>query len=84
MLSVGFGFIRVGGRHSQCGDVGDLCELLLVCSGAMGKTGRGVTEYFGCDSRDVDILMGTFTKSFASGGGYIAGSKVSFLDYFMN
>ncbi|CAB3397750.1 unnamed protein product [Caenorhabditis bovis] len=43
--------------------------------GAMGKTGKGVVEYWGCDPRDVDILMGTFTKSFGSAGGYIAGSK---------
>lgn len=44
--------------------------------GAMGKTGRGVVEYCGCDPNDVDILMGTFTKSFAAAGGYIAGNKV--------
>ncbi|XP_037048795.1 serine palmitoyltransferase 2-like [Bradysia coprophila] len=43
--------------------------------GAMGKHGRGVLDYFGIDPKDVDILMGTFTKSFASSGGYIAGSK---------
>lgn len=46
--------------------------------GALGKTGRGVVEYFGCDPKDIDILMGTFTKSFGSAGGYIAGSKVIF------
>lgn len=45
--------------------------------GAMGKNGRGILDYFGIDPTDVDILMGTFTKSFASSGGYIAGSKVS-------
>lgn len=45
--------------------------------GAMGKTGRGIVDYFGCNPKDVDILMGTFTKSFGSAGGYIAGSKVS-------
>ncbi|EGT32109.1 CBN-SPTL-2 protein [Caenorhabditis brenneri] len=43
--------------------------------GAMGKTGKGVVEYWGCDPKDVDILMGTFTKSFGAAGGYIAGSK---------
>ncbi|PSN48068.1 Serine palmitoyltransferase 2 [Blattella germanica] len=43
--------------------------------GAMGENGRGVLDYYGCDPNDVDILMGTFTKSFASAGGYIAGSK---------
>jgi 7-keto-8-aminopelargonate synthetase-like enzyme len=35
-----------------------------------------VVDYYGCDPNDVDILMGTFTKSFGSAGGYIAGSKV--------
>ncbi len=43
--------------------------------GAMGPNGRGVVDYYGCDPRDVDILMGTFTKSFGSAGGYIAGSR---------
>ncbi|CAD6186762.1 unnamed protein product [Caenorhabditis auriculariae] len=43
--------------------------------GAMGKTGKGIVEYWSCDPKDVDILMGTFTKSFGSAGGYIAGSK---------
>lgn len=43
--------------------------------GAMGPRGRGIVDYWGCDPRDVDILMGTFTKSFGSAGGYIAGSK---------
>ncbi|KIH54245.1 aminotransferase, class I/II [Ancylostoma duodenale] len=44
--------------------------------GAMGATGRGVVEYWGCDPKDVDILMGTFTKSFGAAGGYIAGAKL--------
>ncbi|XP_078580214.1 serine palmitoyltransferase 2-like [Branchiostoma floridae x Branchiostoma japonicum] len=43
--------------------------------GALGETGRGVTEYWGVDPRDVDIMMGTFTKGFGAAGGYIAGSK---------
>jgi serine palmitoyltransferase len=43
--------------------------------GAMGKTGRGVCEYLGVDFREVDILMGTFTKSFGAAGGYISGSR---------
>ena len=45
--------------------------------GALGRTGRGVIEYYSCDPSDVDILMGTFTKSFGAAGGYIAGSQVS-------
>ncbi|KAH7972647.1 hypothetical protein HPB52_014751 [Rhipicephalus sanguineus] len=43
--------------------------------GALGPKGRGVVDYFGLDPRDVDLLMGTFTKSFGAAGGYIAGSK---------
>lgn len=43
--------------------------------GAMGPNGRGVVDYWGCDPKEIDILMGTFTKSFGSAGGYIAGSK---------
>ena len=45
--------------------------------GAMGPRGRGVTDYFGVDPNDVDIMMGTFTKSFGAAGGYIAATKVS-------
>ncbi|RWV88448.1 hypothetical protein GW17_00049460 [Ensete ventricosum] len=44
--------------------------------GAVGKSGRGVCELLGVDTADVDIMMGTFTKSFGSCGGYIAASKV--------
>jgi len=40
--------------------------------GALGHRGRGVAEYFGVDTRDIDIMMGTFTKSFGGSGGYIA------------
>lgn len=47
--------------------------------GAVGKTGRGVCELLGVDTADVDVMMGTFTKSFGSCGGYIAGSKVYYL-----
>lgn len=43
--------------------------------GAMGPSGRGITDYHGVDPKDIDIMMGTFTKSFGSAGGYIGGSK---------
>lgn len=43
--------------------------------GAIGPNGRGVVDYWGCNPRDVDILMGTLTKSFAAAGGYIGGSR---------
>jgi len=43
--------------------------------GALGPTGRGVCEHWGINPDDIDILMGTFTKSFGGAGGYIASSK---------
>ncbi|XP_030627598.1 serine palmitoyltransferase 2b isoform X2 [Chanos chanos] len=48
--------------------------------GALGPGGRGVVDYFGLDPRDVDIMMGTFTKSFGAAGGYIGGKK-ELIDY---
>lgn len=44
--------------------------------GAVGPSGRGVTELFSVNPADVDVMMGTFTKSFGAAGGYIAGKKV--------
>ncbi|KAM9315704.1 serine palmitoyltransferase 3-like [Gastrophryne carolinensis] len=43
--------------------------------GAVGRTGRGVVEYFGMHPSDIDVMMGTFTKSFGAAGGYIAGKR---------
>jgi len=43
--------------------------------GALGPHGRGVSDYYGINPRDIDVLMGTFTKSFGAAGGYIAGNK---------
>ena len=43
--------------------------------GAMGATGRGICEHAGVSTKDVDIMMGTFTKSFGSCGGYIAADR---------
>ena len=43
--------------------------------GALGATGRGVCEHAGVDPADVDVMMGTFTKSFGSCGGYIAADE---------
>lgn len=48
--------------------------------GALGPHGRGVVDYYGADPNDVDLLMGTFTKSFGAAGGYIAGKR-SFMNY---
>ncbi|MGI6084824.1 MAG: aminotransferase class I/II-fold pyridoxal phosphate-dependent enzyme [Acetivibrionales bacterium] len=41
--------------------------------GVLGEHGRGTAEYFGLED-EVDILMGTFSKSLASLGGYMAAS----------
>ena len=43
--------------------------------GALGPRGKGVCDYFNIDTADVDVLMGTLTKSFGANGGYIAGSR---------
>ena len=42
--------------------------------GVIGKTGRGTGEYFGLED-EIDLIMGTFSKSLASLGGYVAGEK---------
>ncbi|KAF7366513.1 PLP-dependent transferase [Mycena sanguinolenta] len=44
--------------------------------GAIGPNGRGVCDFFGISPRNVDVLMGTFTKSFGAAGGYVSGNKV--------
>ncbi|XP_036040198.1 serine palmitoyltransferase 3 [Onychomys torridus] len=48
--------------------------------GATGSNGKGIREFFGLAPEDVDVYMGTFTKSFAASGGYIAGKK-EIVDY---
>lgn len=42
--------------------------------GVLGEKGRGTAEYFGLED-EVDIIMGTFSKSLASLGGYMAASE---------
>ena len=42
--------------------------------GVMGPNGRGTGEHFGVDS-DIDLVMGTFSKSFGSLGGFVAGEE---------
>nr|DAD32048.1 TPA_asm: hypothetical protein HUJ06_010899 [Nelumbo nucifera] len=79
------------------GELCKLPEIIAICKkykvytyldeahsiGAVGKIGRGVCELLGVDPADVDVMMGTFTKSFGSCGGYIAGSKelIQYLKY---
>lgn len=81
--------ILVEGIYSMEGTIINLPELIRIkkryrCAiyldeahsiGALGPNGRGVVDYYGCEARDVDVLMGTFTKSFAGAGGYIGGSQ---------
>ncbi|MEM1069745.1 MAG: aminotransferase class I/II-fold pyridoxal phosphate-dependent enzyme [Planctomycetota bacterium] len=63
-------FIEVKKRHRAMLMVDEAHSL-----GTMGETGHGMAEHFGIDARDVDIWMGTLSKSAASCGGYIAGSE---------
>ena len=81
--------IVVEGLYSMEGNIGNLpaivdlkkkynCYLYLDEAhsiGALGPNGRGVCDYYGIDPCDVDVLMGTFTKSYGAAGGYIAGRK---------
>ena len=81
--------VIVEGVYSMDGDYCDLQEFVAVKKrhkamlmvdeahsfGTMGQTGHGMAEFAGIDARDVDIWMGTLSKSAASCGGYIAGSK---------
>mmetsp|Transcript_81373 Transcript_81373/g.175826 ORF Transcript_81373/g.175826 Transcript_81373/m.175826 type:complete len:494 (+) Transcript_81373:57-1538(+) len=81
--------VMVEGIYSMEGAICDLSEIVKVCKkykaylyvdeahsiGALGATGRGVTEYCNINPDDVDILMGTFSKSFGGMGGYVAGSR---------
>lgn len=50
--------------------------------GVLGKHGRGTAEHFGLED-EVDIYMGTFSKSLASLGGYMA-AKQEVIDYVMH
>lgn len=50
--------------------------------GVLGKHGRGTAEYFGLE-KEVDIYMGTFSKSLASLGGYIASTE-RVIDYIIH
>jgi len=47
--------------------------------GVLGKNGRGTGEHFGLEHK-IDLHMGTFSKSFASVGGFIAGDEIV-IDY---
>ena len=63
-------FIEIKQRHKAFLMVDEAHSL-----GIMGKTGRGIREHFKLDGRDVDIWMGTLSKTLAGCGGYIAGER---------
>ncbi len=81
--------VVVEGLYSMDGDIPDLPRLVEVkrrhgaflmvdeahSIGVLGASGKGISEHFGMDARDVDIWMGTLSKSLCSCGGYIAGEQ---------
>ncbi|MBN1782066.1 pyridoxal phosphate-dependent aminotransferase family protein [bacterium] len=85
--------IVTDGVFSMEGDIVKLPRLIELASeykarvyvddahsvGVLGKHGRGTAEHFGLEGK-VDISMGTFSKSFASVGGFIAGDE-QVIDY---
>lgn len=86
--------IIIEGIYSMEGEISPLSEIISIKKkykcylfldeahsvGAMGKSGKGLCDYSSVSTKDVDILMGTFTKSFGAIGGYIAG-KSSLIHY---
>lgn len=61
-------FVEVKQRHRAFLMVDEAHSL-----GVMGARGYGIREHFGMDGKDVDIWMGTLSKTLAGCGGYIAG-----------
>lgn len=80
--------IVVDGVFSMEGDIANLPAIVELAKkygarvmvddahgiGVLGKTGRGTAEHFGLE-KEVDLLMGTYSKSLASIGGFVAGSE---------
>jgi 7-keto-8-aminopelargonate synthetase-like enzyme len=80
--------IVVDGVFSMEGDVADLGRIVELKSefgarlmvddahgvGVMGEKGRGTPEHFGVED-DTDLVMGTFSKSLAAVGGFVAGNR---------
>lgn len=81
-------WVVLEGVHSMLGDVSPLPELVAVAKdhgariilddahgiGVMGNGGRGTADLFGL-SDEIDVITGTFSKSFASYGGFVAGDR---------
>ena len=80
--------VVVDGVYSMEGDIAPLPDIVKLCKkygarlmvddahgvGVLGKTGRGTAEHFGLE-KDVDIIMGTYSKSMASIGGFVAADE---------
>ncbi len=78
--------IVTDGVFSMSGHIANLPEIVALAKkynarvlvddahavGVLGDNGRGTAEYYGLED-DVDLILGTFSKSFASVGGYVAG-----------
>ena len=81
--------IVVEGLYGMDGDIPDLPRLVEIkrkhhawlmvdeahALGVLGRTGQGIHEHFGIAGTDIDLWMGTLSKSLASCGGYIAASS---------
>ncbi len=79
----------IEGAYSMDGDIPDLPQFIEVkrrhkallmideahSLGTLGSTGRGIGEHFAVDRDDVDIWMGTLSKSLGNTGGFIAGNR---------
>jgi 8-amino-7-oxononanoate synthase len=75
--------VVVDGVYSMEGDIAPLPDIVKICKkygarlmvddahgiGVLGETGRGTAEHFGLE-KDVDVIMGTYSKSLASIGGF--------------
>jgi 8-amino-7-oxononanoate synthase len=86
-------FIVVDGVFSMEGDIAPLPDIVAAARefeagvmvddahgiGVLGPTGRGTAEHYGLED-EVDLVMGTFSKSMASVGGFIAGDE-TVIDY---
>lgn len=80
--------VVVDGVYSMEGDIAPLPDIVKMCKkfgarlmvddahgvGVLGRTGRGTAEHFGLEN-DVDVIMGTYSKSMASIGGFVAASE---------
>ncbi len=81
------GLIVTDAVFSMDGDLADLPALLKIArengtllmideahaTGVVGRTGRGLAEYFGCEHADVTV--GTLSKAVACEGGFVVGKK---------